>query len=65
MYKLDRTAFAIKSFGESERNQDYWRKQPASERFKAATWLSFSVFGFDPENPPRMDKTIFHMRKNG
>jgi hypothetical protein len=65
MYKLDRIAFAIKSFGESERNQDYWRKQPASERFKAATWLSFSVFGFDPGIPPRMDKTIFHMRKNG
>lgn len=65
MFKLDRTAFAIKTFEDAGRNQEYWRAQPASERFRAATWLSFRAFGFDPENPPRMDKTKFHMRKNG
>jgi hypothetical protein len=64
-YKLDRTAFEIKSFEDASRNTEYWRKQAPAERLRAATWLSFCAFGFDPENPPRMDKTLFSMRKNG
>ena len=64
-YKLDRTAFAIKSFEDASCNADYWRKQTPAERLRAATWLSFRAFGLDPENPPRMDKTLFSMRKNG
>ena len=64
-YKLDRGAFALKSFEEASRNTEYWRNQSPAERLRAATWLSFWAFGFDPENPPRMDKTKFSMRKNG
>ena len=64
-YKLDLGAFALKSFEEASRNTEYWRNQSPAERLRAAIWLSFWAFGFDPENPPRMDKTKFSMRKNG
>ncbi len=65
MYKFDRSAFKVNSFKEADNNYSYWMQKSADERFAAAWYLISYAWGFDPNNPPRMDKTIFSSRKNG
>ncbi len=65
MYKLDRTAFKIQSFEESNLNREYWIKKSPQERFDAAWYLICVAYNIDIKNPPRLDRTFFSMRKNG
>lgn len=65
MYKLDRTAFKIQSHSEADNQKNYWLKKTPEERFRAAWYLTCSAYGIDPENPPKLDKTLFSVRKNG
>jgi hypothetical protein len=46
-----------------ERIKDYWLNASVYERLRAAHYLNATVYGFDPENPPRMDRTAFSMKK--
>ena len=62
-YKLDRTAFKMQTFEEADMQYEYWKKQSIDERFRAAFYLNSIAYNFDLNNPPRMDKTAFSMRK--
>lgn len=63
MSSLDRTAF--KAFKASEHTEDitWWKDKSATERLEAAYYLITVAYGIDPQNPPRMDKTVFEARK--
>lgn len=63
-YRLDRTAFHA---GTHEQNAQYHATyQPATpaERLRATAYLNSVAFGYDLENPPRMDRTAFSCRKH-
>lgn len=62
MYKLDRTAFKAQSFEEADNQVNYWLQQPPAERLRAATYLIYSAWNLDPDNPPRLDREAFSMR---
>ncbi|GAA3952430.1 hypothetical protein [Hymenobacter algoricola] len=61
-FRLDRTAFHA---GSHEQNAQYHAThQPttASERLRAAAYLNSVAFGYDPDQPPRLDRTAFACR---
>ncbi len=64
MYRLDRTAFKIQTFNESGKNRSYWMSKTPEERWAAAAYLIASAWGYDPQNPPRLDRTCFSIRKH-
>lgn len=63
-FKLDRTAFHAGTHEETEKY--YAKNQPktSTDRLKAANYLNSIAFQFDINNPPKMDKTAFSMRKH-
>jgi len=63
-YRLDRTKFKMQSFQEADMQYDFWKKKSLEERLSAAYYLISVAFDFDINNPPRMDKTAFSMRKH-
>ncbi len=65
MYKLDRNYFRINSFKEADNNREYWLSKTPNERFAAAWYLISCAWNFDINNPPRMDRSVFSMRKHG
>ena len=61
-YRLDHTAFHM---GTHEQNAQYHAdNQPATpaERLRAAAYLNSVAYGYDLDNPPRLDRTAFSMR---
>lgn len=65
MFRLDRTAFKIQTHSESANTKKYWLSKTHEERFRAAWFLICSAYNIDVENPPRLDRSVFSMRKNG
>ena len=63
-YRLDRTQFKMQSFEEADMQYDFWKKQSTVERLRAAYYLISVAFDFDIDKPPRMNRTIFSMRKH-
>lgn len=62
--KLDRTYhWAGKHEDHEERIKEYWTTTTVRQRLEAAHYLNSIVYGFDINNPPRMDRTVFSMRK--
>ena len=63
-YRMDKTAFKIQTFEEADdAMRDYSDFSPA-ERVRIYWHLTSIAYKFDPDNPPRMDKTVFQMRKH-
>lgn len=63
-FKLDRTAFTIRKHGDEQaENREFWLAKTPKERLEAAWYLTCRAWNIDPNNPPRMDKTAFSMRK--
>ena len=62
-YRLDRTQFKMQSFEAADMQYKYWEKKNSSERLYAACYLISVAFDFDINHPPRLDRTIFSMRK--
>jgi len=62
-FKLDRTAFSAGKLEDQKNDVEYWLSRQPLERFLAGIYLQSIVYNFDPENPPRMDKTFFFKRK--
>jgi len=63
-FKLDRTAFHA---GSHEQTEKYYAKnQPETPeaRLRAANYLNSVAFQFDLSNPPKMDRSVFSMRKH-
>ncbi|GLU56293.1 hypothetical protein [Dyadobacter frigoris] len=63
-FKLDRTAFHAGTHEETEKY--YAKNQPKTsiERLMPANYLNSIAFQFDLNNPPKMDRTVFAMRKH-
>ena len=63
-YRMDRSAFSMRSHEETERHSFiYWKGQSVEERFKAAAYLNSVAYGYSLSSPPKMDKTVFSTRK--
>ncbi len=62
-YKLDRTAFVQQTKEQATNQQEYWLAKTVNERLEAAFYLNSVAYNFDINNPPRMDKTFFTIRK--
>ena len=63
MDRLDKSSFKKQSFKEADSNRAYWMSKTPMERLIAAYHLSLRAYGYDPDNPPPMDKTYFTRRK--
>ncbi|MEO6132040.1 MAG: hypothetical protein ABIQ02_09335 [Saprospiraceae bacterium] len=62
--KLDRTAFKRQTAEEASNTTAYWRQQSDAFKLKSAYHLSLRAYGYDPENEPRLDRTVFSTRKH-
>lgn len=65
MPKMDRTAFSAYKKENEPSDTTYWRTKTIRERLEAANYLISVAYSFDINNPPRLDKTIFSVVKNG
>jgi hypothetical protein len=61
-FKLDRTAFSVNSHGEEDAKKRFRDRTP-SERLAIAFYLNSIAYKFDINDPPRMDRTFFEIRK--
>jgi hypothetical protein len=61
--RLDKGQFKKQTKKEAESQTRFWRTKTRDERLQAAYHLSLRAFGFDPEHPPKMDKSYFRKRK--
>jgi hypothetical protein len=62
-FRLDRQAFSIQSFESASHQRDYWLSKSPAERLAAAWYLTCVAWGLRPEELPRLDRTLFSMRK--
>ncbi len=62
-YHLNRTAFKIQTFEESNNHYDYWKDKSHNERLDAAFYLINQVYNVTPLT--RVDRTVFSKRKHG
>ena len=62
--KFDRNAFSMGTFKQASHKLSYWKSKSPAERLEAAWILTCHAYGFSPENPPKMDRTVFSMRKH-
>lgn len=62
-FTLDRNAFAALSFKEADNQINDYSKLSWKERLIVANRLIAIAYNFPLDNPPRMDKTIFSLRK--
>ena len=61
--RLDKTIFEKQSFKQADSNVAYWRSKTLTERLIAGYHLSLRAYGYDPDNPPKLDKTYFRKGK--
>jgi hypothetical protein len=62
-YRLDKTTFKIMTFEEADMMNVYESDISYRERLREAYYLTSIAFGFDLENPPKLDRTVFSSRK--
>ncbi|NUQ24430.1 MAG: hypothetical protein HUU34_10780 [Saprospiraceae bacterium] len=62
-FRLDRTAFQIKSHKDAAKQRAYWMKKTPMERLAAAWYLTCTAYNLDIKNPPRMDRSVFAIKK--
>lgn len=65
MDRMDRSFhWSGKAIDNEERLKEYWAKTTPKQRLEVAFYLNSVAFNFDINNPPKMDRTVFSMRKN-
>jgi hypothetical protein len=64
MYKLDKTVSNSGSFEEAEKAKRFDANDTLSERLKQAWYLTCMAYGIDYNNPPKMEKKLFSIRKH-
>ncbi len=63
-YKLDRTAFKAQTAEEATKNQAaYYKTLTWQERLRIANYLNSVAYNYPENEPPKMDRTAFSMRK--
>ncbi len=63
-YRLDKTYFKAQTFREADMQKLYWSQKDVQERLRSAWYLISCAYGFTTDNPPRLDKSAFKMRKH-
>ena len=63
-FRLDRTKFKMQTFKEASHQLKYWKSKTIEERLRAAYYLISVAYNFDINNPPKLDRTAFSMRKH-
>jgi len=63
-YRMDKTAFKIQTFEEADDAMRNYTNHSVKERMEIAFYLTSIAYRFDMENPPRMDKTAFRIKKH-
>ncbi len=64
MYKLDKTIARSGSFEDAENAKKFDATDSLSERLRQAWYLTCMAYGIDPENPSKMEKKLFSVRKH-
>lgn len=65
MYKLDRTAFKIQTFEESNDDVAFWGALTPAEVFDYSWLLTCQTFKISTTDKVKLDRTAFEMRKHG
>lgn len=63
-FRLDRTAFSALSFKEADEEISQFHDYTWKERLLIAKQLIAIAYNFPLNNPPKMDKTFFEIRKH-
>ena len=58
-YRLDRIAFQAMTVQEADDYMRDYKKYNWKERLKVSHYLTSLAYGFDINNPPKMDKSVF------
>ncbi|MEP0711973.1 hypothetical protein [Algoriphagus sp.] len=61
-YKLDRSAFHARNASEQVNYAKEYKDSSWQERLPIHRYLNSIAYGYDIDNPPRMDKTAFSVR---
>ena len=64
MYKMDKTIGKLLTHKEEEESKKFTDEVSLPERLRQAWFLTCMAYGIDPQHPPKIDKTIFSMRKH-
>ncbi|MBD1393962.1 hypothetical protein [Mucilaginibacter glaciei] len=62
-FRLDRTAFKAQTAKEASNHAAYYKSLTWQERLKIANYLNSIAFNYPENEPPRMDKTAFSIRR--
>lgn len=62
-YRLDRTAFQARNASEQVNYGKEHQKLTWQERLRIHQYLNSIAYSYDLDNPPRMDKTFFQIKK--
>ena len=60
---MDKTAFKLQTVEEADDAMRDYTNHSIQERLRIYWYLTSIAYKFDLENPPRMDKTVFQMKK--
>ena len=63
-FRLDRTAHYAGTHEENARYHAQHQPATPAERLRAAAYLNSVAYGYDLDNPPRLDRTAFSMRQH-
>ena len=62
-HRMDKTAFRVQTFEGADDAMRNYTDYSVKERLEIAYYLTSVAYRFDMEHPPRMDKTVFHIKK--
>jgi hypothetical protein len=63
-YRMDKTAFKIQTVEEADDAMRDYTNHTVEERLRIYWYLTSIAYKFDLDNPPRMDKTAFRIKKH-
>jgi len=61
--RLDRTAFKAQTAEQASNHAAYYKTLTWQERLRITNYLNSIAYNYPENEPPRMDKTVFSMRK--
>ena len=64
MYKMDKTVGRAMTHKEAEKEKLFPPESTAKERLDQAWYLTYQAYDIDPENHPKIDKTVGSSRKH-
>ncbi|WP_109609797.1 hypothetical protein [Mucilaginibacter oryzae] len=62
-YRLDRTAFKARTAKEAANHSIYYKDLTWQERLRIANYLNSVAYNYPENEPPRLDRTAFSIRK--